>query len=69
MALTKSDIDQIRKVVREELELESENIRTEIGSSITMNKIYILDKFDEIIQWVKNLLVQTKRGKFNFEED
>ncbi len=62
--LTKSDLTQIRKVVREEIENESQSIRNELGADITSSRMRIQSEINELKDRIKNLgISMTKMHK------
>ncbi len=59
--LTKNDLTQIKKVVREEVEAEGENIRSEINSEIKLAGIRTTTELREINDRLKNQEVRSAR--------
>lgn len=63
--LTKSDLINIKRIVkeivREEIEAEGENIKTELGSDITQLKIRMASEFKEVNNRLKNLEIKSNK--------
>lgn len=59
--LTKDDFKEIRKVVREEVEAEAENTKTEIGSDISMLKIRVVSEMRQMNDRLKNLEIKVNK--------
>lgn len=59
--LSKGDLDQIRTVVREEVENEVTAAKDEIQSDATMTKILMQGNINEIKDRIKNLEIKTTR--------
>lgn len=64
--LIKNDFDQIRKIVREEVESEAESTRNELGSKIIMSRIRVQEDIDGLKNRIKNLEIRV--AKINKEE-
>lgn len=61
--LTKSDLNQIRQIIREENEAEGENIRQELGSQILETKMKLSNDIDTVRNQVKNVDIKVARVK------
>ena len=59
--LTKSDLSQIRKVVREEVENEAQSIKDELGSDINMSRMRIQNDINELKDRIKNLEIRVSK--------
>ena len=59
--LTKTDLKEIRKILREEVETESQNIKTELQSDIIMSKMRIMSELDKIKDRLKNIEIKTNK--------
>jgi len=57
--LTKSDLSEIRKVIREEVEAESENTKNDLRSEMKMNMIRTVSELRELNTRMKNLEIKT----------
>ena len=53
--LTKTDLKEIRKIIREEVETESQNIKTELQSDMIMSTMRIMSELDKIKDRLKNI--------------
>lgn len=53
--LTKTDLNQIRTIVREEVENEVKTAKEELGADITMSRIRIQNDIGELKSRVKNV--------------
>lgn len=59
--LTKNDLATLRKIIREEVEAEGENTKTEIGSDITQLKIRMASEFRAVNNRLKNLEIKSNK--------
>lgn len=59
--LTKNDLSQIRKVVREEVGNETQVVRDELQSDITMSRIEIQNEIRGVKDRLKNVEIQTTK--------
>ena len=66
--LTKTDLSQIRKLVREEVEAEGENIRTDLGGEIKLAGIRTTQELREINDRLKNLEIITRKIQKDLKE-
>lgn len=63
--LTKIDLSQIRKIVREEVEAESKTIRTDIEYEIRRSRVELALRLDKIERKVKDLDIRTSHLETN----
>lgn len=56
--LTKTDLKEIKKVVREEVEAEGKNIRDEVGDSVRESRIRVQQDIRELSDRIKNLEIR-----------
>ena len=59
--LNKTDLSQIKKIVREEVEAEGENIRSEINSEIKLAGMRTTTELQEVNTRLKNLEITTRK--------
>ena len=59
--LTKTDLKEIRKIIREEVETESQNIKTELQSDMIMSTMRIMSELDKIKDRLKNIEIKTNK--------
>ena len=59
--LTKTDLKEIKKIVREETEAESENTKNELLSEMKMNMIRTVEELRELNTRNKNLEIKIKK--------
>ena len=59
--LTKTDLSQIRKVIREEVETESQNIKEEIQADIKMSLVRISGELHRIQDRLKNVEIKINK--------
>ncbi len=59
--LTKSDLEQIRHIVREEIENEVTVAKDDIQTDLTMSKVLIQENIDQVKDRVKNIEIKTTR--------
>ncbi len=59
--LNKTDLSQIKKIVREEVEAEGENIRSEINGEIKLAGIRTATELREVNTRLKNLEIITRK--------
>lgn len=59
--LTKADLKEIRKIVREEVETESQNIKDEIQADIKMSLVRISGELNQIKDRLKNLEIKVNK--------
>lgn len=57
--LTKTDLTQIRKVMREEIANESESIRDDITGEVKMAMVRIIERVDRVENRLKNVEIKT----------
>lgn len=61
--LTKQDLSQIKKVVRDEITLEAKDTRTSLRSEIKLSRMEIQSDLSDLTDRVKNLEIQS--GEIN----
>ena len=59
--LTKSDLKEFRKIVREEVETESENTKNELQAEMKMNMVRSVGELRELNNRVKNIEVKLNK--------
>ena len=59
--LTKTDLSQIRKIIREEVETESQNIKDEIQADIKMSLVRISGELHRIQDRLKNVEIKINK--------
>lgn len=59
--LTKTDLSQLRKLVREEIEAEAKNSRTEVNAEIKLAGIRTVQELRETNDRLKNLEIRLAR--------
>lgn len=59
--LTKNDLSQIRKVVREEVETDNENTKSELKAEIKLTRMEIQNEQKNVNDRLKNVEVTTKK--------
>ena len=59
--LTKTDLSQIRKIIREEAETESQNIKDEIQADIKMSLVRISGELHRIQDRLKNVEIKINK--------
>ncbi len=59
--LTKSDLSEIRKVLREEIETESETTRTGLRAEIKLTKIELANRLDQVADKLKDQGIKTTK--------
>jgi len=59
--LTKNDLSQIKNIVREEVEAEGENTRSEINGEIKLAGIRTTTELQEVNTRLKNLEITTRK--------
>lgn len=59
--LTKADLKEIRKIVREEVEAEAEHIKDEIHADVKMSLVRISGELNQIKDRLKNLEIKVNR--------
>ena len=59
--LTKTDLKEIKKIVREETEAESENTKNELLSEMKMNMIRTVEELRELNTRNKNLEIKINK--------
>ena len=59
--LTKNDLSRIKNIVREEVEAEGENIRSEINSEIKLAGMRTTTELQEVNTRLKNLEITTRK--------
>jgi hypothetical protein len=67
--LTKEDFDQIRKIIREEVENESQSIKDELGAEITLSRIRIQKDVEELKDRIKNLEIRVTKMHKELKEE
>jgi hypothetical protein len=66
--LTKDDLEQIRAVVREEVEAEVKNAKVELQGDIVMSKVHLAKKTDELANRMKNLEITANKIQKDLKE-
>ena len=66
--LTKLDLKEIRKVIREEVEVESQNIKEEIQAEMKMNLVRILTEVRESKDRLKNVEIVVRKIQKDLKE-
>lgn len=61
MPLTKTDFNQIRKILREESEEENETTRTELRSELKLFRIKLENQLEKVENGVKNLSIRLRK--------
>lgn len=59
--LTKTDLKEIRKIVREEVETESQNVKEELQADMKMNLVRTLSEMRELKNRMKNSEITLRR--------
>lgn len=59
--LIKSDFDQIRRIVREEIENEAQSIKDDLGTDINHAQLRIRSEIGELKDRIKNLEIRIRR--------
>ena len=59
--LTKTDLKEIRKILREEVEAESQNIKEELQADMKMNLVRTLTEIRELKDRMKNLEIGVRK--------
>ena len=59
--LTKSDLKEFRKIVREEVESESQNLKLELQGDIKISQMRILNEIGELKNRLKNLEIKVDK--------
>ncbi|OGM19135.1 hypothetical protein A2955_05240 [Candidatus Woesebacteria bacterium RIFCSPLOWO2_01_FULL_37_19] len=59
--LTKVDLKEIRKIIREEVETEAENTKSELQSEMKMNMIRIVGELKDISSRMKNMEIKVNK--------
>lgn len=59
--LTKTDLNQIRKIVREEVEIESNDLRKGLQGEIKLSRMGIQTDIKKLTQRTKNLEIQSNK--------
>jgi len=67
--LTKSDLSQIRKVIREEVENEVRTTRTELQADITMARMRLQSDIQELKDRIKNLEIRITKMHRELKEE
>lgn len=67
--LTKNDLSQIRKVLREEIGNEIEAAKTDIQSDITMSRMRIQAEIGELKDRIKNLEIRLTKMHKELKEE
>ena len=62
LMLTNDDLKAIRKVVREEIEAESENFDNDFGHDLKMMRIEMSNWFNKISDRIKDLKIKIKNN-------
>ena len=57
--LTKTDLSQFRKIIREEIENETKALKDELGSDITMVRMRLQGDINDLKNRIKNLEIGT----------
>lgn len=63
---TSTDFNQIRKIIREEIENETSSLKLDLGHDIRMSRIEIQNDIHEVKNRIKNLEIRISRN--NHEE-
>lgn len=61
MPLTKTDFNQIRKILREESEEENETTRTELRSELKLFRVKLENQLEKVENGVKNLSIRLRK--------
>ena len=56
--LTKADLSEIRKIVREEVENETQAIKNELQGDITMSRMRVQNDINELKDRIKNIEIR-----------
>lgn len=56
--LTKNDLSQIRKIIREEIEAETQSLKDELSGEIKLARIQLQKEVSEVKNDVKNLKIE-----------
>ncbi|MBI4079270.1 MAG: hypothetical protein HY429_03155 [Candidatus Levybacteria bacterium] len=67
--LTKSDLTEIRKVIREEVENEAQAIKDALGADITMSRMRIQSEINELKDRIKNLELRVTKMHKELKEE
>lgn len=59
--LTKSDLKEIRNIIREETEAESQNIKTELQSDAKMNFVRLMGEIRSLNDRIKNIEIDIRK--------
>ena len=67
--LTKSDLSDIRKIVREEVENEAQAIRNDLGADINMSRMRVQADIIELKDRIKNLEMRVTKMHKELKEE
>ena len=67
--MTKQDFDQIRSVIREEIENESQTTRDELGAEITHAQMRIRTEISELKDRIKNIEIRMTKNHKELKEE
>lgn len=59
--LTKTDLEEVRKIIREEVETESQNAKEELQADLKMNMVRTVSELREIKDRLKNLEIKVNK--------
>lgn len=59
--LNKTDLKEIRKIIREEIETEAENIKNELQSEMKMNMVRVVGEMNQFSSRLKNLEIKINK--------
>lgn len=59
--LTREDLKKIRKIIREEIEVESESITSSFGSDLRLYRMRLEDSLRSLTGKVKDLTIKIKK--------
>ena len=59
--LTKTDLKEIRKLIREEVESESQNVKDELQAEMKMNPVRTLTEIREVKDGLKNVEIKINK--------
>ena len=61
--LTKIDLSQIRKIVREETESESKSLKTDLQGELKLSRIELQKEIRDVKSRIKNLAIQLDKAQ------
>ena len=59
--LTKNDFDQIREIIREEVENEAQSIKSELSSKVILSRMRVQQDIEDLKNRIKNLEIGIAR--------